>query len=316
MVMIPAPSTKMTKNAMTPVTQETARIGFVGIGNMGEPMASRLLKTGWQVQVYDVDPSKGANFVAKHGGTNAASLQALGQQSTVVITMVPDGKVVRRALLGDGGGAADHVLANAAPGTLVIDMSSSSPIGTRELGKSLAARCIPLLDAPVSGGVRGAVAGTLAIMVGGELALAAQYDELLSPMGKRFYIGALGSGHAMKVLNNYVSAAGLIAAGEAVVIGGRFGIDPQVMVNVINASTGRNNSTEKKFAQFILNEKFNSGFSMSLMAKDLALAMEVAAACNVPADLCHATLDLWKAAEGSVGSTGDHTEVVKHLGKI
>jgi 3-hydroxyisobutyrate dehydrogenase len=194
-------------------------------------------------------------------------------------------------------------------------MSSSSPVGTRELGKELAALGMPFLDAPVSGGVRGAVAGTLAIMVGGDQALAGKCDALLAAMGKRFYIGALGSGHAMKVLNNYVSAAGLIAAGEAVLIGGRFGIDPQVMVNVINASTGRNNSTENKFAQFILNEKFNSGFSMGLMAKDLALAMEVAAACNVPADFGHATLDLWKAAEISVGSSGDHTEVVKHLGK-
>ncbi len=120
----------------------------------------------------------------------------------------------------------------------------------------------------------------------------------------------------MKVLNNYVSAAGLIAAGEAVLIGGRFGIDPEVMIKVINASTGRNNSTENKFAQFILNEKFNSGFSMGLMAKDLALAMEVAKVCKVPAELGHATLDLWKAAEISVGGQGDHTEVVKHLAKI
>ena len=305
----------MTENTAQAISPATTRIGFAGIGNMGEPMASNLLKAGWQVTVYDVDPAKGANFVAKHGGKCAANLQELGQQSTVVITMVPDGKIVRRALLGDGG-AGDHVLAKAAKGTLIIDMSSSSPVGTRELGKELAARGMPFLDAPVSGGVRGAVAGTLAIMVGGDEALAKQCDELLAPMGKRFYIGSLGAGHAMKVLNNYVSAAGLIAAGEAVLIGGRFGIDPQVMIKVINASTGRNNSTENKFVQFILNEKFNSGFSMALMAKDLALAMEVAEACKVPAELGHATLDLWKAAEKSVGGSGDHTAVVKHLGTI
>lgn len=304
----------MTEKVTQAVALDTAKIGFVGIGNMGESMAANLLAAGWQVQVFDVDAAKVEAFVAAHGGTGAASLHELGQQSTVIITMVPDGKIVRRVLLGDGG-SGDHVLEKAARGTLIIDMSSSSPVGTRELGKELAALGMPFLDAPVSGGVRGAAAGTLAIMVGGEQALADQYDALLAPMGKRFYIGSLGSGHAMKVLNNYVSAAGLVAAGEAVLIGGRFGIEPQVMVNVINASSGRNNSTENKFAQFILSEKFNSGFSMGLMSKDLSLAMEVAEACDVPAELGHATLDLWRAAERSVGGQGDHTEVVKHLGK-
>jgi 3-hydroxyisobutyrate dehydrogenase len=165
----------------------------------------------------------------------------------------------------------------------------------------------------VSGGVKGAVAATLAIMVGGEAALAERYDELLSAMGRRFHIGSLGSGHAAKVLNNYVSAAGLAAAAEALRVGECFGIEPRTLLDAINASTGRNNSTENKFAQYILNGKFNSGFALGLMTKDLALAMEVADACEVPADLGRATLELWREAEKAVGGAADHTEVARYV---
>jgi 3-hydroxyisobutyrate dehydrogenase len=213
-----------------------------------------------------------------------------------------------------GAGESDDSLAKGlAKGAVIIDMSSSAPVGTRKLGEDLRARGLSLIDAPVSGGVRGAVAGTLAIMIGGDKAIADRYDTLLSAMGKRFYVGALGSGHAAKVLNNYVSAAGLAAAAEAVRIAERFGIEPQTLVNVINASTGRNNSTENKFAQFILNGKFNSGFALGLMAKDLLLAMEVAQACGVPAELGHATLELWKKAESAVGGSADHTEIARFV---
>jgi 3-hydroxyisobutyrate dehydrogenase len=156
----------------------------------------------------------------------------------------------------------------------------------------------------------------LAIMVGGDEKLAKAVDPLLAPMGKRFYAGSLGAGHAIKVLNNYVSAAGLAAAGEAVLIARRFGIDPQTVINIINASSGRNNSTENKFAQFILNQKFNSGFSLGLMAKDISLAMEVAKACKVEAELGQACLALWKDAEAELGGKADHTEVVRHFGEV
>jgi 3-hydroxyisobutyrate dehydrogenase len=150
-------------------------------------------------------------------------------------------------------------------------------------------------------------------MIGGEKSLAEKYDSLLSAMGKRFYVGGLGAGHAAKVLNNYVSAAGLAAAAEAVRVAERFGIEPQTLIDVINSSTGRNNSTENKFAQFILNEKFNSGFALGLMAKDLSLAMEVAEACGVPAELGRATLDLWKKAEAELGGAADHTEIARFV---
>lgn len=285
---------------------KTARIGFIGIGNMGDPMASNLVKAGWDVQVYDTDPAKVAKFSA------AASLEALAKRCNVIITMLPDGHIVRKVLL-EGG---DCLIKGLARGAVVIDMSSSAPVGTRELGKELAAHGIALVDAPVSGGVKGAVNATLAIMVGGDEKLAKALDPLLAPMGKRFYAGTLGAGHAVKVLNNYVSAAGLAAAGEAVLIARRFGIDPQTAISIINASSGRNNSTENKFAQFILNQKFNSGFSLGLMAKDISLAMEVAKACDVKAELGQTCLALWKDAEAELGGKADHTEVVKHFGEV
>jgi 3-hydroxyisobutyrate dehydrogenase len=299
----------MAINSQSAASADSTRVGFVGIGNMGLPMAGHLIKAGWKVTVFDTAPARTRAFVDAHGGDTAASLAELGQKSDVIITMLPDGKVVRHVALG----GEDNLVKGMRKGAAIIDMSSSAPVGTRELGAELAAHSIDLLDAPVSGGVKGAVAGTLAIMVGGDQSLAQRLDPVLAPIGKRFFIGALGAGHAAKVLNNYVSAAGLAAAAEAVLIAQRFGIDSQKLIDVINASTGRNNSTENKFAQFILNGKFNSGFALGLMAKDLALAMEVADACDVPAELGHACLDLWKQAEKTVGAAADHTEVARYV---
>jgi 3-hydroxyisobutyrate dehydrogenase len=293
-------------------TKEDTRVGLIGIGNMGCPMATNLLKAGWKVTVYDTDAQKVKSFSAEKGAAAAGSLAELAKNSDVVITMLPDGHIVRRVALGKNAGD-DCLVKGFAKGAVIIDMSSSAPVGTRELGKDLAEQGISLIDAPVSGGVRGAVAATMSIMIGGDREIAERYDDLLAAMGKRFFVGTLGSGHAAKVLNNYVSAAGLAAAAEAVLIAERFGIDSQTLINVINASTGRNNSTENKFAQFILNGKFNSGFALGLMAKDITLAMEVAKACDVPAELGQATLDLWKKAEQSVGGAADHTEIARFV---
>ena len=302
-------------DSRSPLAPERTRIGFVGIGNMGTPMAGHLVKAGWRVHMYDVDAEKARAFVKAHGGTACGSLAEVGRNADAVITMLPDGGVVRKVVLGDGA-AGDCLVPALARGSVIIDMSSSAPVGTRELGAELAGRGLSLLDAPVSGGVRGAVAATLAIMVGGDPALAERCGPLLSAMGRRFYAGTLGSGHAVKVLNNYVSAAGLAAAGEALIIGARFGIEPKAMLHIVNASTGRNNSTENKFAQFIFNRKFNSGFSLGLMAKDLSLAMGVAKAVKVDAELGQACLRLWQEAERELGGSADHTEVVRHLGEL
>ena len=298
------------------LSTQASKIGFVGIGNMGQPMAAHLIKAGWSVQVYDIDRNKTQKFAADHGATVADSLEDLGRNSNVVITMVLDGHIVKQVLLGGANGTGDCVINSLPKGSVIIDMSSSAPIGTRELGKELNKREMLFMDAPVSGGVRGAVAGTLAILMGGDRSLVDSCDPLLAPMGRRFHVGPLGSGHAAKALNNYVSAAGLAAAAEAAIIGQRFGIAPEVLTNVLNASTGRNNSTENKFNQFILNKTYSAGFALGLMAKDIALAMEVAEALSVPAEFGHACLRLWKGAEAALGGKADHTEVIKFLGGL
>jgi 3-hydroxyisobutyrate dehydrogenase len=302
----------ITSASTTPCAPGSTRIGFIGIGNMGTPMAGRLVKAGWQVCVHDTDAAKVAEFKKKHGGTCVSSLEEMARTCDVVITMLPDGHIVRAVALGatpDG----DCLARSYTAGKVLLDMSSSSPVGTRALGAELEKRGIQLIDAPVSGGVKGAIAGTLAIMIGGDAALAQRLDALLAVMGRRFYVGALGAGHAAKVLNNYVSAAGLAAASEAIHVAERFGIAPDTILSVLNASTGRNNSTENKFAQFILNRRFDSGFSLGLMAKDLSLAMEVAQACDVPAELGKACLKLWKDAEATLGGKADHTEIARYV---
>jgi 3-hydroxyisobutyrate dehydrogenase len=287
------------------------RIGFVGLGNMGAPMVENLLKAGFDLAVADADPGRLAGFAARaalHG-----SLAELGRASELVITMLPDGKIVRKVLCG-GPGSNDGVLAGLAAGSLVIDMSSSAPVGTRELGAELAARGVALVDAPVSGGVKRAVDGTLAIMVGGEAADIERCRPLLAAMGRDIFLtGPLGSGHAMKALNNYVSAAGLAAAAEAVLVGQRFGLDPAVMTDIFNASTGRNNATENKLKQFVLSRRYSAGFSLGLMAKDLRTALATAEATATPAPLAAACIALWNAAEAKLGGAADHTEIARYL---
>ncbi|HZS83157.1 MAG TPA: NAD(P)-dependent oxidoreductase [Stellaceae bacterium] len=287
------------------------RIGFIGLGNMGRPMASRLIAAGYSLAVADAEPARLAGFGVK--ATLPASLAELGRLSDVVITMLPDGQIVAEVILGSGAGG-DSVAAGLAEGALVVDMSSSAPTGTRALGARLAKRGIGLIDAPVSGGVKRAADGSLAIMAGGDAALVERARPILGALGTRiFATGPLGSGHAMKALNNYVSAAGLAAAAEALLIGKRFGLEPATMVAILNASTGRNNSTENKFTQFILSRRFDAGFSLGHMAKDLRIAVETARATASAAPLGEACATLWDAAEHALGGGADHTEIVRYL---
>jgi 3-hydroxyisobutyrate dehydrogenase len=282
------------------------RIGFVGLGNMGAPMARHLARAGYRLAVADLRAAAIDGLRAQVDCEVPASLPELARACRVVITMLPDGKTVREVLtLGMAGGLA--------AGSVVIDMSSSSPVGTRELGAELSKSGIALVDAPVSGGVRKAVEGQLAIIVGGEAATIARCRKVLERMGTVFLTGALGSGHAMKALNNYLSAAALATTAEAVMAGERFGIDPRVMIEILNGSTGRNTATEQKYPAYVLPRTFNSGFALGLMAKDLRIALELARAVGTPAGLLEGCADLWTRAEDRLGFTADNTEVVKYL---
>jgi 3-hydroxyisobutyrate dehydrogenase len=283
-------------------------VGFVGLGNMGAPMAGHLARAGYRLVVADVAPAARERFRATVACDMPASLAELARACRVVITMLPDGAAVRSAVLGEGG-----ITAGLAAGGIVIDMSSSSPVGTRALNAELAARGITLLDAPVSGGVAKAVQGKLAIMAGGDAPAVQRCRALLETMGQVFVTGASGSGHAMKALNNFLSAAALATAAEAVLAGERFGLDPAVMIRIFNASTGRNTATETKYPNFVLPRTFNSGFSLGLMAKDLRLALDVARATGTPSGLLQACSEVYDHAEQQLGFRADNTEVVKYL---
>ena len=288
------------------------QIGFIGLGNMGRPMASRLVKAGLRLTVFDVNSDAQQSFLDMNNGNSASSPGEVAFNSDVVITMLPDGDVVRRVTLGREEDSQDSLLGSMSTGAVLIDMSSSSPTGTQDIGRILAKHGISMLDAPVSGGVPKAVTGALAIMVGGDSSVIKHCRPLFEVMGEKILeTGVLGSAHAMKALNNLVSAAGLIATAEALLIGNRFGLNPAVMTDVLNASTGRNNSTENKFKQYILSRKFNSGFSLDLMVKDLTTAVALARDTNTPAIFSGACRELWATAQAMLEANSDHTDVVR-----
>ncbi len=288
------------------------RIGFIGLGNMGTPMARRLAAAGYRLAVADAAPAAVDRFRAQAACEVPATLQEIGATCRVVITMLPDGHVVRKVLMGETGVVAG-LTASGSPGAIVIDMSSASPVGTRALERELAGLGITLLDAPVSGGVSRAVDGKLSIMAGGDAAVVARCRSILESMGQVFLTGAPGSGHAMKALNNFLSAINLAAAGEAVLAGARFGLDPAKMIEIFNASTGRNTGTDNKYPKFILTGTYDSGFALGLMAKDLRLALELARDTGASADLLQTCVNLWSQAEGQLGGRADNTEVVRYL---
>ena len=289
-----------------------ARIAFLGLGMMGLPMATRLLQAGFAVRGFDPAEAARAGFAAA-GGTVCASAAEAAAGSAALITMLPDGKAVAAALLGDAPPLVGHL----APGAVAIDMSSSAPVGTRALAAPLAALGVGLVDAPVSGGVRRARDGSLAIMAGGPEDLVARVRPVLQAMGGSiFATGPVGSGHAMKALNNYVSAAGLLAACEALRVGRAFGLDPSLMTDVLNASTGRNNSTEVKLKPFVISETYASGFSLALMAKDLRTADDLARHLRVAAPLSHSVAALWRQADAMLGAGADHTMIDRFLARL
>jgi 3-hydroxyisobutyrate dehydrogenase len=280
-------------------------VGFIGIGNMGRPMAANLLKGGYQVVAYDVDAKRAAQFARDMGAKSAMTLAELGKQADAIVTMLPTGKEVRACLLETEGGA---LAANLPKGAIVMDMSSADPVGTRELHADLAKRGLVLVDAPVSGGVPRATDGSLAIMIGGDAAAVAQAKPVLGKMGTRlFEVGGPGNGHAMKALNNFVAGTGFIAVAEAVLVGKSFGLDPNVMMDVMNVSTGKNFNTENVVKQHVISRQFASGFALGLLAKDVKIAADLAAAIDVDSPLARLSSSLLLEARDRVGAEKDHT---------
>ena len=288
------------------------RVGFVGLGNMGWPMARHLREGGVGLALFDARAERAARFAREHGGQAAEGLAELARASAIVITMLPDGQVVREATLGAPG--APGLLEGWRRGAILVDMSSSDPGIYAEIEPALAARGGQLIDAPVSGAVSGAETGTLTIMAGGEGAAIERAAPLFGLMGQRlFRTGALGSGQAMKALNNLASAGAFLLTLEVLLIGQRCGLDPQLMTEILNVSTGRNNSTDKKIIPHVLSRRFDSGFALALMTKDLSTALTLAERTDTPTILGAPTLEAARAALAALGAGADHTALARWL---
>ena len=274
-------------------------VGFIGLGAMGSVMAPLIVNAGYNVFGYDIhtkiDKSSGIKQVS-----NIRDLSNLD----VIIFMLPDGKIVADVT--------DELLQNNIK-SILIDMSSSDPRDTKQLGKKLKIKDIKFLDAPVSGGVSRAKIGELMIMAGGNEDHIKSVQELLSVLGKVQYAGPLGSGHAIKALNNYVSAAGLIASFEALATARSFGIEPDNFLKIINGATGKNNTTEVKLNKFVVSEKFNSGFALDLMVKDVSIADSLIKDLLADKPLSENVSNYLSKSLAELGKNSDHTEVYKVL---
>jgi 3-hydroxyisobutyrate dehydrogenase len=271
---------------------------------MGARMAANLAAAGFPLVIRDSNPSVQQRFVAAHGGKQADSPRSFAG-AAVVVTMLPDSAAVREALLGWDGGIA----AALEPGAVVLDMSSSDPVATQALAADLAPAGLRVVDAPVSGGIVRAESGTLSLMVGGDDEDAFDLVRpLLETMGERiFRTGPLGSGHAMKALNNFLGASAYATAAEALAIGKRFGLDPRVMLDVVNTSTGRSFNTEVVLKQEVITGRYATGFALGLLAKDVGIAASLAQSVGVDAPACELVRRRWAQALDGLGFAADHS---------
>ncbi|MEO1330959.1 MAG: NAD(P)-dependent oxidoreductase [Pseudomonadota bacterium] len=282
-------------------------IGFIGVGAMGAPMAGHLAKAGFDVVARDLSEERLAACLAASGARAIRDAPAFGAASDAVVTMLPNGAAVRAAVLEDG------VAEGLRPGALLIDMSSAAPWETQALAEELAPRGVRVLDAPVSGGAPRAISGTLAIIAGGAEADLEAARPALETMGRIAHAGPLGAGQALKALNNLLSAVGLIATFETLIAAAKYGLDPERALAILNDSTGRNNTTENKVAQFVLNRAFDSRFALDLMLKDVTTARAIGERTETPMMLGALAREMLAAAAAELGPGADHTEVARWL---
>jgi 3-hydroxyisobutyrate dehydrogenase len=284
------------------------KVGFIGIGTMGTPMSANLVKKGFEVTVFDAAPGRAAEAAKEIGAKPAAELSGLGD-CEFIVTMLPDGHVVADVLTKAEGEA---LIKSCAKGTIFIDMSSSEPLITRQTGAALADHGLILVDAPVSGGRPRAEAGTLALMIGAaDEASIAKARPVLEAMGNQLFVmGGLGNGHAMKCLNNMVGGVAVAATYEALLIGEKFGLDPKLMTDVINASTGRSFASEVVVKEHALSGKFATGFAMGLLAKDVRIAADLASGIGARSPYTNLTRDEFAHGRDKLGFSSDISELL------
>ncbi|MBP2637103.1 MAG: hgd [Firmicutes bacterium] len=281
-------------------------VGFIGIGAMGKPMAQNLVTANYPLYIYDVNQPAVADMVAQ-GAIACNSPRELAQNCQVIILMLPNAAIVETTLTGEQG-----LLAGGQAGQTIIDMSSVASASTRRMAALAQVQQINYIDAPVSGGVTGAAAGTLTIMVGGETTAVQAVEPILKVLGKKIYhVGGIGAGDSIKVVNNLLLGINMAAVAEALVLGVKSGLDPQVMLEIIKESSGRSYALEAKTANFILKNNFAPGFAIDLEYKDLELAMETAKGLDMPLPLAAMAQQVFAMAKAKGLGREDISAVIK-----
>jgi 3-hydroxyisobutyrate dehydrogenase len=285
-------------------------IGFIGLGIMGDPMAGHIADAGYRVSVYDVDHTCSEKVAREHANVRImGSPKAVAEVAEIVVTMLPSGKYVREAALGDNG-----LIHGFRSGSVLLDTSSCEPWITVDTAGILAKSGIRMVDAPVSGAQTGAIQAQLVFMVGGDDAAIRRVSPLLDIMGKQvFHLGPVGAGHTMKCINNLITAATLLATAEGLTIGKKFGLDPEVMTDVMNVSTAESWISHTHIKQRITSRKFDDPFKLGLMVKDIEIAMRLAGDLNLPLKLSGLNQELWTAAREHEGADTSVSNLVRWL---
>jgi 2-hydroxy-3-oxopropionate reductase len=282
-------------------------IGLIGLGIMGRPMARNLLKAGYALVVHS--RSRGpVEEIVKAGATAAASSKDVAAQCDVLITMLPNSPEVEQVVLGAGG-----VIEGARRGMILVDMSTISPIVSKKVGKALAAKGVEMLDAPVSGGEKGAVDGALSIMVGGDKAVFDKVLPIFQAMGKTItLLGPLGFGGFTKLANQIIVAVNLTALAEALTLGKKAGLDRELLLTALGGGLANSKCLEQKKANYVSNT-YNPGFKIDLHYKDIGLIMESARALGVPLPATAVVQELFSALRVKGKGGLDHSAVITML---
>jgi 3-hydroxyisobutyrate dehydrogenase-like beta-hydroxyacid dehydrogenase len=280
-------------------------IGFIGVGKMGEPMAGRLIDAGYRIHVFDLRKEALAAIISK-GAVVAVSPADVASKVETVLVSLPTPDIVKTVVLGAEG------LAEGSRLETYVDLSTTGPSVAAEVAAALAEKGITTLDAPVSGGVTGARKGTLAVMVSGPPELCDQLRPIFEVIGRYFHVGDKpGMGQLMKLANNMLSATAMAASAEVMVMGVKAGLDPRVMIEVINAGTGANTAIRDKFPQAIMTRRFDYGFSTGLMYKDVKLCLDAAERLHTPMWVGSAVRQLWLETNGQFGPDSDFTRIAQ-----
>ncbi|MBI1207154.1 MAG: NAD-binding protein [Azospirillum sp.] len=285
-------------------------LGMIGVGRMGLPMSRRLMKAGYALTVLDADQQR-VESLLRAGASSAASPAELADRSDVVLLSLPTPDVVEAVAFGEAGLGRCTV---APAGKIVIDLSTTGPAGARALDGGLSAHGLTVVDCPVSGGVGGAENGTLALMAACDPAVFDRVKPILETLGRPFLVGPTpGMGQMTKLLNNLLSVTALAATSEALVLGTKAGLDPEVLVEVFNVSTGQSNASATKIPKFVLTRRFDFGFSLALSTKDLRLCLQQAEELGVPMVVGAAVRELLKIAKAKLGGDADLTRIIQPI---